>query len=150
MRVTNEILIDLRAYRDHRMELEEISQVISNEMVQDSVQSASRFPYSKHNVSMEGVPHSESGERNRILELELTQSIERAEQFVETIPYYCLRKAVKMYYLWPVLTLCEGTAELQENASWDHKPTWNDVADRMGGGVTADSLKNQLKRYLKL
>lgn len=54
-----------------------------------------------------------------------------------------------MYYIWPILTRNEKVSTSVEKESWDHKPDWNDVADRIGAGLTVDCIKASLNRALK-
>lgn len=139
----------LKNYRTNQAELLDLKCKLQIMTVRDSVQSASRFPYSKHSVTVEGIPLCEDADEIQHRIIVLKNKISNAENLINSIPQYWLRKAAQMYYLWPILTQCEEVNVSVEKESWDHKPDWNDVADRIGAGVTVDCIKASLNRVLK-
>lgn len=140
----------LKNYRSDILELNEVLNKLENLYAHDSVQSSSKFPYSKHDVTVSGFYHGD----NTIFLLkrrsELEYRLNTVEKFVNQIPQFKIRKAVQMYFMWPILTKNEDINEGIIQSSWDHKPKWDEVADKIGNGVTAYSLKSSLNRYLKL
>lgn len=123
--MANEILIALRKYRSNKVRLKYIEQRLHDATVCDSVQSAAKFPYSKHNVSVEGVPPNKEYEKIQIEAQELRQNIQTAEKFVQTLPYEHLRQAAEIYYM-------EDHVE---------RETWESVADRVGFPGSGESLR---------
>lgn len=139
----------LKNYRTNQAELLDLECKLQSMTVRDSVQSASRFPYSKHSATIEGVPPCEDADKIRRRVIVLKNEISDAENLINGIPQYWLRQAVQMYYIWPILTRNEKVSTSVEKESWDHKPDWNDVADRIGAGLTVDCIKASLNRALK-
>lgn len=139
----------LKKYRINQAELLDLECRLQSMTVRDSVQSSSRFPYSKHSVTLEGVLPCEDADEIQYRIIVLKSEISDAENLINSIPQYWLRKAAQMYYLWPILTKCEEVSDSVEKESWDHKPDWNDVADKIGSGVTVDCIKASLNRILK-
>ena len=128
----NETFKFLQNYRDNKAELEEVEQLLGEERVCDAVQSASKFPYSKHTVTVEGTPETSSVIQLRKRRKELQSTMQIAEQFVKHLPFR-LRKAVQLKYIDDV----------------PERMTWEKIADTIGGGETAASLKNKFRRCLK-
>lgn len=129
----NKALSILQNYRNNVFELSEIEQELREATVHDAVQSAAKFPYSKHTVPVDGVPPGKDAYHLQIQAQELRQEIRQAKQIVKTLPNARLRAAAKIYYL----------------DEHDERVTWEDVADIIGGGVTGESLRNAIKRNLK-
>lgn len=95
----NQVLHALRHYRDNRAELDSIQMKLQEEEVLDAVQSATKFPYSKHTVYVQGIPENATTIQLRIRARELRRNIRVAEQFADSLPKYQLREAVKIYYM---------------------------------------------------
>lgn len=89
----------LKAYRTNQIELIDLECKLQSMTVRDSVQSASRFPYSKHSVTVDGVPPCESVDEIKHRIIILKNEISNAENLINSIPQYWLRKAAQMYYL---------------------------------------------------
>lgn len=127
----NEILKALKNYRDNRAELDEIQWQLRESEVQDAVQSAAKFPYSKHTITIQGVPDTVYVIRLGTRAAELRSQIRTADRFVKGLPFR-IKKAVKLKYMEDI----------------PERMTWEKVADEIGCGETASSLKNKLFRFL--
>lgn len=129
-------IADLKQYRSICAEIKDIESELDGSYAGDTVQSGSKFPYSKHTVRIEGyVP--DGGTVSSLARLsELKRKKQEIEDFVEGIPLYMVRKAIKLYYITPIE---EG----------EDKPTWETVADEIGQGVTSQSVKMAVRRYMK-
>lgn len=123
----------LRRYRSNLFELVEVEQKLRDAEVHDSVQSAAKFPYSKHTIPVNGIPSSDHAHSLLVQQQELKKEIEEAERIVRTLPDARLRYAARIYYL-------------DENYE---RITWEDVANIIGGGVTGESLRSAIRRNLK-
>lgn len=146
--MANNNLALLKNYRNNVFELAAIEQELHDSIVHDAVQSAAKHPYSKHSVPVDGVPPSEDAYRKQIRAQELRQEIRKAKQIVKMLPFQ-LRRAAEMYYLWPILTGCEEVDDEAAEHSWDHKPKWEEVADKIGNGATGEALKKAIQREMK-
>lgn len=125
----------LKKYRDLKLELEDLKIKINELKVSDSVQGTSKYPpHIMQNHKIEGT----APENYDLLErkADLKAQIKGIEDFVNGIPDYKVRKAVMMYYL-------------DEIEQGEDKPTWEDVVDEIGQGITSASLKMRVDRYLK-
>lgn len=131
--MANEFLNALRNYRDNISELSDLEQKLHDSTVHDAVQSAAKFPYSKHSVPVDGVPPDSDLYKLQIRAQELRQEIRRAEQFVRTLPQHRLRKAVRMYYM-------------DDNGS---RITWEDVAYSVGFSSGGEALRMAIRRAIK-
>lgn len=131
--MANQNLSLLRSYRDNVSELADIEQKLQQAEVQDAVQSAAKFPYSKHSVPVNGIPPGMEAYCLQIRAQELRLAIQKAKQIVRTLPKHRLRIAVRMYYI-------EDQYE---------RITWEDVADKIGNGATGESLKKAIQREVK-
>lgn len=126
----------LRSYRSICAEIEDLEKELQCCYVGDTVQSGSRFPHNVRSVHIEGYK-SDGGTVSKMSRLsELKKKREKVEQFVDGIPDYQIRKAVRLYYIEPI-------------EDGEDKSTWEDVADEVGNGVTSNSLKTALKKILK-
>lgn len=126
----------LRSYRGICTEIEDLEKELQGCYVGDTVQSGSRFPHNVRSVHIEGYK-SDDGTVSKMSRLsELKKKREKVEKFVDGIPDYQIRKAVRLYYIEPI-------------EDGEDKPTWEDVADEVGNGVTSDSLKYGLKKHLR-
>lgn len=124
----------LKKYRELKLELQDINTDISNSTIHDSVSgSMKNFPWTIGTRHVEGVPDEDYDllikKSNRIAQ------IKEIEDFVNGIPNYYLKKAVSIYYI----------DEIQEG---EDKPTWEDVAEKIGNGLTSKKLEVQLGRYI--
>ncbi len=146
--MANDNLALLKKYRANVFELFAIEQELHDATVHDAVQSAAKHPYSKHSVPVDGVPPSEEAHQKQIRAQELRQEIRKEEQIVKMLPFQ-LRRAAEMYYLWPILTGCEDVTDEAAEHSWDHKPKWEEIADKIGNGATGGTLKVAIHRAIK-
>lgn len=127
---------ELKQYRSICAEIKDIEDELKGGYVGDSVTSASKFPYSKHTVHIEGYKPSGGTVVMLAILSELKAQKSEIEEFVKSIKKYTIRKAVKLYYIDPI-------------ADGEDKPTWETVADKIGYGVTSSSLKMSVKRFIK-
>ena len=95
----NQVLHALRHYRDNRAELDAIQMQLREEEVIDAVQSAAKFPYSKHTAYVQGIPDNATTIKLRTRARELRRDMRVAEQFAGSLPRHQLREAVKLYYM---------------------------------------------------
>lgn len=95
----NQVLHALRHYRDNRAELDAIQMQLREEEVVDAVQSAAKFPYSKHTAYVQGVPDNATTIPLRTRARALRRDMRMAEQFADSLPKHQLREAVKLYYM---------------------------------------------------
>lgn len=135
----------LKHYRAICAELEDVTAELESLSVTDAVQSAATPPYSKHSVPVSGLPPTD-----RVRSLLARQAALRAcksevDRFISQVPYYLVRKAIKLYYIVPI---DEGEDRSNTNV-WNHKPTWEDVTDIIGTGENAEALKKRVYRCLK-
>jgi len=123
----------LKRYRELKTEFEDIQQNMP--IAQDSVQgSQNDYPYILQNHHIGGVEPKDYDLLERKSELE--SQIKEIEDFVNTIPFYKVRKAVRLYYLEPV----------DESGN---KVNWNTIASSFNDGTTEYSIKKCVSRYLK-
>ena len=123
----------LKKYRELKTELEDIQQNMP--IAQDSVQGSQKdYPYILQNHHIGGVEPKDYDLLERKSELE--SQIKEIEDFVNTIPFYKVRKAVRFYYLEPV----------DESGN---KVNWNTIASSFNDGTTEYSIKKCVSRYLK-
>lgn len=126
------IIEKLKRYRELKSELEDLEQNIP--VVQDSVQgSQAEFPNVLQNHHISGVEPVNYSLLER--KSDLKAQIKEIEVFVNSIPFYKVRKAVKLYYIEPI-------------ESGEDKPTWEKVADSIPG-ETAGSIKMKVSRFIK-
>ena len=141
---------ELKNYRSICAEIADIKKELAGHYAGDTVQSGSKHPYSVHNVRIEGYK-SDSSTISLLTRLSVLECSRReVESFVNVVPYYRTKKAFYLYYIAPI------NKEDQEicikglkNHVWDKKPTWEDVADVIGNGATANALKTDTNRFLK-
>ncbi len=129
----NQVLHALRHYRDNRAELDAIQMQLREEEVVDAVQSAAKFPYSKHTAYVQGIPENATTIRLRTRARELRRDMRIAKRFADSLPKYQLREAVKLYYMKDI----------------PERYTWESVAGMvcyLGGG---EALKKSVQRAMK-
>ena len=128
-------ITDLKYYRSLCAELVyRIERLKKNRRhVFDTVQDASQFPFSKHNVVVEGDVYSFPvvGEYNKIAWLKNKK--QEVEKFVERITDDRVRRIVDIYFMQP---------------AYGEKPTWEDVARQMDDGSTGDACRMKFIRYM--
>ena len=135
----------LKNYRAICAELEDVTAELESLNATDAVQSAATPPYSKHSVPVSGLPPTD-----RVKTLLARQAALRAlkcevDRFISQVPYYLVKKAIKLYYIVPI-----DEGEDRSNTDvWNHKPTWEDVTDIIANGENAEALKKRVYRYLK-
>ena len=66
---------------------------------------------------------------------ELSEKKREIDEFVKNVPYK-IRKPILMYYIDPI-----GDGEL--------RPTWESVADKLGGGVLSFALKSRVNKFIR-
>ena len=135
----------IKHYRAICAELEDVTAELDSLGVTDAVQSAATPPYSKHSVPVSGLPPTD-----RVKTLLARQAALRAlkcevDRFTLQVPYYLVKKAIRLYYIVPI---DEGKDRSDVNA-WNHKPSWEDVTDIIANGENAEALKKRVYRYLK-
>lgn len=129
----NQVLHALRYYRDNSVELDTIQMRLREEEVVDAVQSAAKFPYSKHTAYVQGIPDNATTIQLRTRARELRRDMRMAERFANSLPKHQLREAVKLYYIRNV----------------PERYTWEAVASivcYLGGG---EALRKNIMRYAK-
>lgn len=127
---------ELKNYRSICAEIADIKKELAGHYAGDTVQSGSKHPYSVHNVRIEGYK-SDSSTISLLTRLSvLERSRKEVDIFVKHIPYFKIRKAIKLYYIVPI-------------EQGESKPTWESVADIMGNGCTSSSIKKSVGRYIK-
>lgn len=125
----------LKRYRALKLELQDINANVGDSTIHDSVKgSQEEFPYILGNRDVEGVPDEDYSLLVR--KSDVKSQIKEIEKFVNGIEDYHLKKAVILYYI-------------DEIESGEDKPTWEDVADKIGNGVTSKKIETQLGRYIK-
>lgn len=127
---------ELRNYRTICAEIDHIDKQLGRRSVRDSVQSASKHPYSLHSVQIEGDIYEHSSPSLLAKKQHLIAQKQNIERFINGILDHRIRRAFELYCLEP----------LNENLN---VPSWEDVADSMADGSTAASLKMATKRYLE-
>ena len=125
----------LKRYREWKLELQDINAGISNSTIHDSVSgSMKEFPWTIGTRHVEGVPDEDYDLLVR--KSDLKAQIKEIEDFVNGIHNYRIKKAIQIYYI-------------DDIESGEDKPTWEDVADKMGGGQSSEAIKKMVTRYLK-
>lgn len=124
----------LRQYRHLNHEVNLIQEQINNIKYECAVVTASdrEFPYCQHAEIVGGVP-STSGQMKR-WKLEqrkarIQKRLDQVEQFIYHVDDSLIRQLLIYRYM-------KGLK-------------WNEIAARMGGGCTADSLRMALERFLQ-
>lgn len=141
---------ELKSYRDTCAEIDDIKHTLDGSYVADTVQSASKHPYREHNVPINGFKSDESTISLLTRLSVLEHSRKDVKRFVNSVPYYRKRKAFYLYYIAPINKEDQDShIKGVDNFVWDKKPTWEDVADVIGNGVTGNALKTEANRYLK-
>lgn len=131
----------LRNYRSICAEIDDLEEKSNRQdgehYVGDTVPSGSRFPWNVRNVHISGYEYDYDGGVSYQSKLaELKERKKQIENFVNGIPDYQIRKAVRLYYIESI-------------EDGEDKPTWEDVADEVGNGVTSEALKQTVRRYIK-
>lgn len=135
----------LRNYRAVCAELEDVTAELESLRTTDAVQSAATPPYSKHSVPVSGLPPTDEVRTLLAKQAALRALKCEVDRFISQVPYYLVRKAIKLYYIAPI---DEGVDRSNTDA-WNHKPTWEDVTDIIANGENAEALKKRVYRYLK-
>lgn len=129
---------ELRQYRSICSEIDYIDGKLNGSKihVRDSVQSASKHPYSLHNVQIEGdvYEHSSPSLLAKKHRLEVQKRI--IEEFMEKISDSKIRRVIEIYCLDPVGEDCEV-------------PGWNEIADIFADGSTGESIRKSVTRFLE-
>lgn len=126
----------LRNYRTIYAEIEHIDKQLGKHTVKDSVQSASKHPYSLHSVSVEGDIYEHSSPLLLAKKQKLLAQKREIEKFICGILDYRIRRALELYCLEP----------LNEDLEI---PSWENVADMLADGSTGDSVRMSVKRFLE-
>lgn len=125
----------LKRYREWKLELQDINAGISNSTIHDSVSGSKKeFPWTIGTRHVEGVPDEDYDLLVR--KSNLKAQIKEIEDFVNGIHNYRIKKAIQIYYI-------------DDIESGEDKPTWEDVADKMGGGQSSEAIKKMVTRYLQ-
>lgn len=125
----------LKRYREWKLELQDINAGISNSTIHDSVSGSKKeFPWTIGTRHVEGVPDEDYDLLVR--KSDLKAQIKEIEDFVNGIHNYRIKKAIQIYYI-------------DDIESGEDKPTWEDVADKMGGGQSSEAIKKMVTRYLQ-
>ncbi len=125
----------LKRYREWKSELEDISSKIDDVKVTDSTEGSQKdFPYILCNHKIEGVADEDFSLLVR--KSMLKAQIKEIEDFVNTIPFYKVRKAVKLYYLAPI----------DESGN---KYTWERIADILNDGSSGEAIRKKAERIIK-
>lgn len=129
---------ELRNYRAICSQIDHIDRKIKGSRihVKDSVQSASKHPYSVHNVTVEGDIYDHSSPVLLAKKHRLEVQKQNIESFIENIPDSKIKEAIEIYCTEPIGE--DGNA-----------PEWNDVADRLADGSTKDSVRMLVTRFLE-
>ena len=126
---------DLRNYRAICAEIEDLQDRIrrAKTHVFDTVKSSAEFPYSQHNVVIEGdvYDHPVAAEKARLMALQGKRY--QIERFVGNIDDYRVRRIVTIYYIEPA----DGS-----------KLSWEQVADKLNDGTTGDACRMLVMRYI--
>ena len=128
---------DLRNYRALCAEIEQKEQSLreKKQHVFDMVQSSAEFPYSQHNVVIEGDVYAAPTHEERARITQLMTKRFAVEKFVGSITDYKVRRIIELYYIEP---------------AYGEKPTWEDVADRLNDGSTGDACRMVVARYFNI
>lgn len=125
----------LKKYRALKFELADVNTQIQLGSTQDSVQGSKKeFPWTIGTRHVEGVPDEDYDLLVR--KSNLKAQIKEIEDFVNGIHNYRIKKAIQIYYI-------------DDIESGEDKPTWEDVADKMGGGQSSEAIKKMVTRYLQ-
>lgn len=125
----------LKRYRALKLELQDINANVGDSTIHDSVKgSQEEFPYILGNRHVEGVP--DEGYSLLVRKSDVKSQIKEIEEFVNKIHNYRIKKAIQIYYI-------------DDIESGEDKPTWEDVADEIGGGQSSEAIKKAVTRYLK-
>lgn len=135
----------LKNYRAICAELLDVTAELDSLSATDAVQSAATPPYSKHSVPVSGLPPTDRVKTLLARQAALRACKSEVDRFISQVPYYLVKKAIKLYYIVPI---DEGEDRSNTNV-WNHKPSWEDVTDIIGNGENAEALKKRVYRYLK-
>ncbi|MBE6846176.1 MAG: hypothetical protein E7508_10880 [Ruminococcus sp.] len=123
----------LKRYRELKSELEDVNWKLQT--VCGSVQGSQEdYPYILQNHHISGI----EPKNYKLLERksDLKAQIKEIEDFVNGIPFYKVRKAVRLYYIEPI----------DESGN---KYTWERIADILNDGSTGDSVRMSVNRCLR-
>lgn len=120
----------LKQYRSICAEIEEKTIELNEKNVSGTVTgSDSEFPYTKHSIPISGVPTQ--GNDRLVFRLECLKREKRCiENFIYDIEDSLTRRIFEYRYI-------KGSKQ----------PTWREVAFRIGGGNTADSVRKSHERF---
>lgn len=125
----------LKRYRALKLELHDINANVGDSTIHDNVKgSQEEFPYILGNRHVVGVPDEDYSLLVR--KSDVKSQIKEIEKFVNKIHNYRIKKAIQIYYI-------------DDIESGEDKPTWEDVADEIGGGQSSEAIKKAVTRYLK-
>lgn len=124
----------LKSYRLWDRRIEELSEEIHGSVVSDTVLSAADFPYSQHPVGISGAP-PDTDERRWELERKRAYLMGRCREirrWVNAIPDPITREVFEFRYILG-----------------DRMPTWQEIAQRIGGGNGESSVRMRVQRFLE-
>ena len=142
--MTNELLLQYASLRKEIPEVKEkisrlerdIENIEAGETVVDSVSGGNG---GKQHFRIEGTPYPEYSRKKtllyarkatlELLEEDLNRKTNEIEEFIAHVPDSRIRRIINLRFV-------EGL-------------TWNQVADRIGGGNTDESVKKMYQRYIK-
>lgn len=142
--MTNELLLQYSSLRKEIPEVKEkiaklerdIENIEAGETVVDSVSGGNG---GKQHFRIEGTPYPEYSRKKtllyarkatlELLEEDLSRKTNEIEEFIAHVPDSRIRRIINLRFV-------EGL-------------TWNQVADRIGGGNTDESVKKMYQRYIK-
>lgn len=142
--MTNELLLQYASLRKEIPEVKEkiaklerdIENIEAGETVVDSVSGGNG---GKQHFRIEGTPYPEYSRKKtllyarkatlELLEEDLSRKTNEIEEFIAHVPDSRIRRIINLRFV-------EGL-------------TWNQVADRIGGGNTDESVKKMYQRYIK-
>lgn len=139
---------DLRKYRDNIEELECISEQLSLKDSCSVVDTASKFPYSKHKTKEQGYVHGEDTSLLLNRQKELKKENEKIKEYISSIPIRRIRNALKFYCLMSADELNDREKKKFRECLIKNNPTWQNTAEYINEDDD-EPLRKAVERHLK-
>lgn len=125
-------IAELKQYRNICVELAEVRSELKELQTVDAVQTASKFPYSKHTVPVTGLPPSNNVKSLQDYELSLSIQKQEIENYVNSIEDKEIRTIISLRYI-------RGKKRM----------SWQAIAMKLGY-QSEHTPKNKLKKFFKI
>ncbi len=124
---------ELSEYRYIVKEIERLENAVASEFEHSKVSgSHSEFPFTRRTFSVSGIRHSGKNAETLAQIKALKKQKAKVDRFISSIADRMTKRIFVLKYI-------QG----------ERKPTWNEVADEIGGGNNGDNIRMSVNNYLK-